>query len=566
MKTALCKLVSICVLNALIFSALQAQTCNFTDLRLNSQSAVNSFSSSCKTINGDITISGTDITDLSPLQNIETISGKLTIQNNPALSSLSGLKNLTTAQHLLIYTNNLLNDLSGLERLKFVGGSTHIRYNAGLADLKGLDSLTNASTFYITNNDSLTSLAGLGRLETVSDILAISANKSLVTLNGLTSLNSVSRINIGENDALTNLSGLEQLTSVSYQMNIMSNKKLTSLHCLTSLNYLSEAYISDNDLMTDLSGLEHVGSVYWLVIGDNGGLTSLNGLNNLTSATNFIIRYNESLTDLSGLENLTNVGWIQISDNAELKSLSGLGTGTNAGRGSANGRISALAITGLVIRNNPQLTSCAIAAVCDFTSTGEATITANGSGCESQDAIEIACSALPVTLTHFKVDAENGTALLRWTTAEERNSAVFEIEHSLDAVTWYKAGEEDATGESNALVHYQWVHFTPASGLNYYRLKMRDLDGSFTYSQIARLRFDGQTAAMVYPNPVSDIMVVENSKEIVQLQIISTEGRTVYETRSVPDAIPVKGLAAGMYQVLITRQNGTVQKQRIAIF
>ena len=209
MKTTLCKFVQICLLNVLAFSALKAQTCNFTDLRLNSQAAVNAFNAGCKTINGDITVSGADITDLSPLQNIETISGKLTIQNNPALSSLTGLKNLTTAQHLLIYTNNLLEDLTGLDKLKYVWGATHIRYNTGLVNLKGLDSLTNAGTFYITNNDSLTSLSGLGSLETVSDILAIGSNKSLASLNGLTKLNAVSRINIGENDALTDLSGLE---------------------------------------------------------------------------------------------------------------------------------------------------------------------------------------------------------------------------------------------------------------------------------------------------------------------------------------------------------------------
>ncbi|SEJ66350.1 Por secretion system C-terminal sorting domain-containing protein [Dyadobacter sp. SG02] len=562
MKTALCRFLQACLLNAFLFTALQAQTCNFTDLRLNSQSAVNSFNSTCKTVNGDITLSGADITDLSPLQNIETINGKLTIQNNPALSSLNGLKNLTTAQHLLIYTNNLLNDLTGLEKLKYVWGATHIRYNMGLVNLKGLDSLTNAGTFYIMNNDSLTSLTGLGKLESVSDILLVGANKSLASLNGLSSLSSVSRINIGENDALTDLSGLEALTSVSYQMNITSNKNLRSLHGLTSLNYLSEAYISNNDLMPDLSGLENVRSVYWLVVGDNDGLTSLTGLHNLTSASNFIIRINAQLTDLSGLENLTNVGWIQISDNAGLKSLSGLGTGANAGRAGANGRAAALTIGGLVIRNNAQLTSCAIAGVCDFTSTGEATISGNGSGCESQAAVEISCSALPVVLAHFTANAEGSSTLLQWSTAEERNSAVFDIEHSLDAVNWSKAGEKDAKGESNALLRYQWVHLAPAVGLNYYRLKMKDLDGSYTYSQIASVRFEGKMSVAVYPNPASDVLFIENSKDIARLRVINVAGKTVYESGKVNEAVPVKNLAAGIYQVYIIREGGAVQKER----
>jgi hypothetical protein len=572
MKTTLFRFFQICLLNVLVFSSLKAQTCSFTDLRLNSQSAVNSFSSGCRTINGNITVSGADITDLGPLQNIEVINGKLTIQNNPALSSLNGLTNLATAQHLLIYTNNLLNDLTGLERLKSVGGATHIRYNSGLVNLKGLDSLAYASTFYITNNDSLTSLSGLGSLETVSDILAIGSNKSLASLSGLNSLTTVSRINVGENDTLTDFSGLETLTSVTYQMHVSSNKSLTSLNGLTSLTYLSEAYISDNDLMPDLSGLEHVNAVYWLVVGESNGLTSLNGLNNLISATNFIIRNNALLTDLSGLENLANVGWLQVSDNPELTSLSGLGTGTNAGRHSANGKVAALTIGGLVIRDNAKLTTCAISPVCDFTGANEATISGNGNGCESQAAVQIACSPLPVTLVDFKASAEGSIALLQWATAEERNSAVFEVEHSLDAVTWYQAGEQSAKGESNSVVNYQWVHLTPASGLNYYRLKMKDhaadhRDGSYTYSGIVSLRFDraGNVPAIVYPNPVSDLMFVESNKEITLLRIISSEGKTVYETSSVPDALRIRKLAAGMYHVHITRQSGMVQKLRIVV-
>jgi hypothetical protein len=565
MKRTLFRFAQICLLNSVVFCPLKAQTCTFTDLRLNSQSQLNSFNATCKTVNGDITISGSDITDLAPLQNIEVINGKLTIQNNPALTNLSGLKNLTSAQHLLIYTNNLLTDLAGLEKLKSVFGATHIRYNPNLVNLKGLDSLAYASTFYITNNDLLTSMSGLGSLETVTDILSVGSNKSLASFIGLNNLTSVSRINISGNDTLTDLSGLESLTSVGYQMHVSSNRNLTSFKGLTNLTYLSEAYLSDNNLMTELSGLESVTSVYWLVVGENKGLTTLTGLHNLTSATNLIIRRNELLADLSGLENLTNIGWLQVSSNPELRTLSGLGTGANAG--GSSGRVASLTIGGLSVRDNPKLTTCAISPVCDFVDTGTATISGNGPGCESQSTVQIACSSLPVTLAHFKAKVENGTTLLQWATAEESNSAVFEIEHSLNAITWQQAGAQNAKGESNALVSYQWIHTAPASGLNYYRLKMKDRDGSYAYSQIESLKFsvpDHKTVS-VYPNPVSEVLFVENSKDVVRLRIVNLQGKTVYETSSAPNALRIKNLSAGLYHVHIIRQNGTVHKERIAV-
>jgi len=70
------------------------------------------------------------------LENIETITGKLTIQNNSSLPNLKGLEGLTGVQHLLIYTNELLTDLSGLEGLTSVSGIIHVRFLKNLTSLK----------------------------------------------------------------------------------------------------------------------------------------------------------------------------------------------------------------------------------------------------------------------------------------------------------------------------------------------------------------------------------------------------------------------------------------------
>ncbi|MCF0075386.1 T9SS type A sorting domain-containing protein [Dyadobacter sp. CY261] len=552
------------------FSSLQAQTCNVFDLKLNSQAAVNDFNSSCKTVKGDITINGADITDLSPLQNIETIEGKLTIQNNSSLPNLKGLEKLTSVQHLLLYTNDLLTDLSGLEGLKVVSGISHIRFHSKLTSLKGLDNLSTVNSLYVSNNDLLLNLSGLGSLETVTDLLSISVSKKLTSLTGLTKLTSVRRIIVGENDILTDLTGLETLQSVTYQMHITLNKSLLSLNGLSNLSYLSEVYITSNDVLPSLSGLETVGSVSWIVVGENKKLTSLTGLNNLAFATNMIIRANALLTSLSGLDNLTNIGWLQISGNAELLSLSGLGSSSSDGRIGANERVSAtLALGGLNITNNPKLTTCAIEPVCSFIAGGTATISGNGNGCNSQSEIATTCGSLPVELVSFKAVAENSTTLLQWSTAEEHKSAVFEIEHSLNGKTWQLAGEHAAKGESTGLVEYQWIHKTPAIELNYYRLKMIDLDGTYAYSRIEKVAFEknNRVAGLIYPNPVSDKLSIGGKDEVVLVRIVDLRGRTVYETTKVAaEGFSVKGMAAGLYQVQVTAKSGTVYSERVMIY
>ncbi|MCF2518261.1 T9SS type A sorting domain-containing protein [Dyadobacter sp. CY351] len=544
-----------------------AGTCRFTELRLNSQSAVNNFDASCTSVIGNISIAGADITDLAPLAGVETIDGTLTIQNNTILPNLKQLANLTSTKNLLIYNNDLLTDLSGLEGLTSNSGSIHIRFHKNLTSLTGLNNLATARIFYITDNALLENLDGLASLTTITDVLMISLNKSLVNLEGLDNLSNVSRILIGENDLLKDLTGLSSLTSVSYQMHVSSNKSLTSLSGLPASISMSELYISDNNLLTDLTGLQSIGYVYWLVISDSKGLGSLNGLNNLNSATNFIIRNNPLLTDLSGLDNLTDIGWIQITGNAELKSLDGLGAGEQSN--SETGRISAsLAIGGLAITNNPKLTMCAIEPVCIFIRQSTASISGNGIGCESQAAVQSSCGSLPVRLAHFTATGENQQAILKWTTTDESNSSTFEIERSLDAKAWLKIGEHAAKGESTQLVNYQWADIHPLDGLNYYRLKMVDRDGTYSYSQKHMLRFElNQASTFVYPNPVSDFLFVKNASNITWLSITDLHGRIIFETKKVPnEGLSIEKIATGLYHVQITTQEGEVKTESIAIY
>jgi hypothetical protein len=97
---------------------------------------------------------------------------------------------------------------------------------------------------------------------------------------------------------------------------------------------------------------------------------------------------------------------------------------------------------------------------------------------------------------------------------------------------------------------------------------MIDLDRTYAYSQIVTAEFSGfdQSPVFMYPNPVSDVVFVENNNEVAQFQIVNSQGKTVYETGKVPDTgVSVKKLATGLYQVLVTRQGGIVHTQGIVI-
>src|SRR5690606_21363851 len=77
----------------------------------------------CTIINGSLFIEDTDISDLSGLNNIETITGDVYITDNQQLTSLNGLTSLETIGGMLYIGFNFnMQDLDGLSSLRTIEG------------------------------------------------------------------------------------------------------------------------------------------------------------------------------------------------------------------------------------------------------------------------------------------------------------------------------------------------------------------------------------------------------------------------------------------------------------
>ena len=113
---------------------------------------------------------------------------------------------------------------------------------------------------------------------------------------------------------------------------------------------------------------------------------------------------------------------------------------------------------------------------------------------------------VPVVLVQFDVNNKNGQAYLHWTTNREINSSRFEIEHSVDGINFYGIGSVTANVNSTLMRSYSFYDSKPALGVNYYRLKLVDQNGQFTYSEIKKINFSKTASIGVFPNPVKDIV------------------------------------------------------------
>lgn len=141
-------------------------------------------------------------------------------------------------------------------------------------------------------------------------------------------------------------------------------------------------------------------------------------------------------------------------------------------------------------------------------------------------------AALPLTLLEFKGRLVNDDAILNWKTTDELNTASFDIERSIDGRSFIKVGNMAAMNQPGIHHHSFNDNHLAALGtqLVYYRLKLVDIDGRFTYSGIVMLTLDNKITVSFYPNPAkgnATLAVTFNAAANLQVRIIDNTGRTV---------------------------------------
>lgn len=145
---------------------------------------------------------------------------------------------------------------------------------------------------------------------------------------------------------------------------------------------------------------------------------------------------------------------------------------------------------------------------------------------------EVIGQVVPLSLLDFRgrINARQQSEL-NWATAGETNTKQFDVEWRTDTKPFVKVGTVKAAGNSSIDKHYSFLHTNTVTGYNYYRLKMLDNDGKFTYSPIVRTgNADKGTNITVYPNPVSSTLNITASvekEEMVFFKLVDSYGRIV---------------------------------------
>lgn len=170
-------------------------------------------------------------------------------------------------------------------------------------------------------------------------------------------------------------------------------------------------------------------------------------------------------------------------------------------------------------------------------------------------------TTLPVELTTFTLTPKDNIYFqLDWTTASEKNNAGFDIERSEDAMRFTKIGWMDGNGTTSIPHSYQFNDQNVEPNKDYYyRLKQKDKDNKFSYSNIIKGRLTGEqsfTISSIYPNPTNsestiDIYIPEATN--IQVTLINVLGQQLptinYELKAGFNKIKLNAstLPAGTY-------------------
>ncbi|MBP6455994.1 MAG: lamin tail domain-containing protein [Chitinophagaceae bacterium] len=183
---------------------------------------------------------------------------------------------------------------------------------------------------------------------------------------------------------------------------------------------------------------------------------------------------------------------------------------------------------------------------------------------------------LPSFIKNFYGKIEEAKQVnLIWDIVNEIYVEKYEIEKSRDGINFENIGEvkAKATNPSEEF-RYNKIDYNPYYGKNYYRLKVLDIDGQFTYSKNILIQFGEGTTALqaMYPNPASDILNLDISlvsKEKITIEILNPLGQIVYNQQQLLDAgsntisLNTSYLVAGNYAIRLKTKTENITRQFI---
>ena len=143
-------------------------------------------------------------------------------------------------------------------------------------------------------------------------------------------------------------------------------------------------------------------------------------------------------------------------------------------------------------------------------------------------------SVLPIYLSSFTGSLSGDVVVLNWKVSESTNFERFEVERSLDGTSYNKIKVVPFDHSLRSYAMQDDVSVLQSKQV-YYRLKLVDEDGKFSYSKVIVFKISqSQKNIIVYPNPARTELFVSLASQQnsgIRINILDASGRILAKQR-----------------------------------
>ncbi len=168
--------------------------------------------------------------------------------------------------------------------------------------------------------------------------------------------------------------------------------------------------------------------------------------------------------------------------------------------------------------------------------------------------ISIQEGVLPVHLTNFTASIINKKIELKWSVENEINFSDYEIEYSNNGIGFNKIGNVKAATKTA----YNFI-YNNNQPKQFYRLKLIDKDGRFSYSNIISLFTNDKVELSLYPNPAKNCITIStNELHSNSTLIISDAVGVVVKKTALTNAVTIietNKFLNGIYHIQLLENN-----------
>ncbi len=176
--------------------------------------------------------------------------------------------------------------------------------------------------------------------------------------------------------------------------------------------------------------------------------------------------------------------------------------------------------------------------------------------------VNFGSAPLPINLISFLGKQFNKNVILSWKTTNETNFSHFELQKSENGKEFVAIGKINA----NESGFYNFTDYNPIEGINYYKLKMIDLDGTSSFSKTISMNFEKNSNYLSVENPAKNREILVRSNYVnPHFTLLNSLGQNLaISTTEMPDnqyKIKVKTNNGGVYFLMVESEGKAITRK-----